>query len=195
MKGFTVVVVTLALTAWAASAQGIEPGCREIRASLIGGVASPSGDAAELMKSGPVAGGEIGIAFTPRVVAGFRFEGGSLTSKVAVAGSGDALRAVGDNPWTHYAGTVFCEYLLGDSRLAPVIGADAGVHGLHISFAGPITGASGVGNYGVGYGIFGGLRYRANQRFGGIMDVEAQNSPAVGGGWYYRVRAGLAIFL
>lgn len=152
----------------------------------------PSGSAAQQTQGGPIVGGDIGVALSSRITAGIRFDIGSLTSKVSTIGPSGI--PTGDNRWMWYAGGLFGEYVLVKSRFYPVVGGLLGVDGTHISYSQETNGASGAGNYGAGYGAFVGLRYRASQRIGGMLDIGIENSPGTSTGPYYPARMALAAF-
>jgi hypothetical protein len=185
----------LAITlASAAEAGPLEAGYREIRTSLSGGLVGLSGSAARLMKTGPIIGADLGIALSPRVTAGIRFDIGFLESKFDVVGQ--RRIATDGNDWTWYAAGLFGEYAVANARLAPVIGGRVGIDGIHVSYAQQqVDGTTGVGDYGVSYATFVGLRYRASTRLGGMFDVAAERCPGTSTGWYFPARAALAIFL
>jgi hypothetical protein len=190
-----VVIGLMAMTiASAAKAGPIATGCREIRASLSAGVVVLSGSRARLTKNGPTIGGDLGITFSPRVTAGIRLDAGILGSKFDVVGQ--QRIPTDDNNWTWSAAGLFAEYIVTASRLSPVVGGRVGVDGVHISYAQQrADGATGVGDYGVSYATFVGLRYRASHRLGGLIDFAAERCPSTSTGWYFPARAALAVFL
>lgn len=194
MKALVLIGLLAITLASAAAAEPLEPGYREIRTSLSGGVVGLSGSTSRVSKTGPTIGADIGIALSPRVTAGMRFDIGSLESKFDVVGQRQI--ATDGNNWTWYAAGLFGEYAVAKARLAPVIGGRVGIDGIHISYAQEqADGSTGTGDYGVSYAAFAGLRYRAGSRLGGLFDVAAERCPSTSTGWYFPARAALAIFL
>lgn len=176
-----------------AEARAIQPSRREIRASVSGGFVSFSGRAARLMENGPTVGGDIGIALAPSITAGMRVDVGFPASKIDAIGP--SRIPTGTNHWRWYSTGLFGEYTLRQSSLSPVVGGRVGVDGMRISYVQNVDGSSGVGDYGVGYGMYLGLRYRPSQRLGGVLSVGAERSPGTSTGWLYPARLGLAVFL
>ncbi|MGE5176876.1 MAG: hypothetical protein ACM3JJ_10930 [Hyphomicrobiales bacterium] len=194
MRAFVLIGLLAITSVSTAKAEPPEGRYREIRASLSGGVVGLSGSATRLMKTGPTIGADVGIALSPRVMAGLRLEIGPLESKLDAVGQ--TRIATDDNDWTWYAAGLFGEYVVANATVAPVIGGRVGIDGIHISYAQQqADGATGVGDFGVGYAAFVGLRYRANPRLGGLLDVAAERCPSTSTGWYFPARAALAIFL
>jgi hypothetical protein len=102
---------------------------------------------------------------------------------------------VADNRWSRYAGGLYGEYLFGSRSLIPVVGASVGVHGFNIGFDEAIAGAEGMGDYGVGYGVCGGLRYRGHTRWSIDLRMDAENAPSLFEGWFYQLGIGFSTYL
>jgi hypothetical protein len=144
------------------------------------------------MDTGTSFGAQLGIALTPRITSGFFFDYQVLGSKQSIVAPG---RNVGDNNWTRYSGGTFGEFLLTKMRLTPFIGGYVGVHGIHISYTDIYDTFEGQGDYGLGFGVASGLRYRMMQRVGSTLRIQADNSPKMNSGWFLQGRLGLTMFL
>ena len=175
-----------------ASASTFAPKYREILAQFDIGVVHPSSDPKHAMDTGTGFGAQLGIALTPRITSGFFLDYQVLGSTQSIVPPG---RNVGDNNWTRYSGGAFGEFLLTETRLTPFIGGYVGVQGIHISYANLYDTFEGQGDYGLGFGVASGLRYRMAQRVGTTLRVQADNSPKTNLGWFFEGRLGLTLFL
>jgi hypothetical protein len=170
-----------------------EPAYREIRASFTYGVSVPTGNCKELMERGQGLTLDLGMALSSRTTVGFHFGFGVFDTKFERIGPLDA--ATSGNDWMRFVGGVFGEYLLAESRVAPFVGANVGVHAVYVAYAEAIEEFEGQGYFGLGLGLYAGMQYRSSRRVGAVLRFDAENSPSMIEGWFYQVQIGLRLFL
>jgi hypothetical protein len=177
----------------AVSTDAVVPVYREIQTSMVFGPSLVSGEWSTIMESGISCELHIGLAVARQVTVGMQAGLGSYANRLDSIGYYGT--PIGDGAWTRYTGGTYCEYSFGTRRFVPVLGATFGVHGVHIPYESIFDGSNGQGNYGFGYGINGGVRYRSVRRWGLDLRIGAENSPAMFSGWFYQVGIGISAFL
>lgn len=172
---------------------GVEQAYREVQTSFAFGAVFPTGDWTSQMENGQGISIDLGMAISPQLTGGMHFSLGIMNTKFEQIGPQEAYTS--NNDWTRYTGGPFVEYRLTASDFAPYVGANLGVHAVHVSYVETIEGIDGLGDYGFGFGVTVGLRYRVGPRFGAVLRFDAENSPDMTSGWFYQTRLGLALFL
>jgi hypothetical protein len=171
----------------------VEPDYREIQVNLDAGGVLPSREWEQDLEAGAGVGLQAGIALTPNLSCGLYFGYNRFEAKREFLPP--LTLGIGDNDWIRYSGGLFAEYALRRGRLAPFLGAYFGMHGIYIEYVRPWHGALGEGNFGFGFGLSSGLRYRHDRRFGGTLRILGENSPGMDSGWFVHARVGLCVFL
>ena len=177
----------------ATGSSAVEPTYREVQATLTYGLSTPTEDWKARMENGQSLALDLGMAVSSRATVGFHFGIGVFDAKIKQLGALNA--SVDQHDWTRYSGGIFGEYRLTASRVAPFVGANLGVYGVHIAYDEVIEGFDGQGHFGFGFGISAGLQYRGDQPVGAILRFDAENPRGVIDGWFYQAQVGLRAFL
>lgn len=172
-------------------AAAVEPEYREVRVSFSAGRAFPTGDWDYYMESGPSAHLDVGITLHPRFDAGVHVGLGTFDNRYLGPFEGSRR----GEEWTRYAGGIFGEYTIRPGRLAPFVGGHIGMHGVHLRYIEVIDDIEGRGEYGFGYGLSCGLRYRGNTRYGFLARFDAESSTGMRPGWFLTLQLGVSFYL
>jgi len=193
MKRQIALIALAILLMYASNSIAMEPAYREIQLSLSIGPAIPTGDWDNFVENGTSANLEISLAFTPSISAGLHMGFGSFKTKYENMWPHDPSKY--SDHWARYSGGVFGEYRIGVHSFVPFVSGRIGMQGIYVSYIELIDGMEGQGEFGFGYGISGGMRYRTSERYGFLIRLDAENSPDMREGWYYLIQLGVSFHL
>ena len=190
MTSVAVVAVVLLLHQ---TANAEDCACREICATADFGAVQATGEWDDMFSSGRGFGGSIGISLAQRLSVGFE---GTFHDCDPNEGFLPAVYAQDGFGWALYTTSIFAEYQLSESRLAPFVGGQFGVHFTHTDYRVIETcRVSSLGDHGLGYGASAGLRYRLSGHWGLIVRARAESTPGLASGWRPSLHAGISLFM